>query len=994
MAYYNQRQGPVLKNGVDIQLQSAFQEQNWPVVIRLADKRAKLAHTPGAPPEISYYHVVKICAESRLDGIADKASAAVAIDAWVRQSPTTTPKDLESIDLLEWATADVALDYAAGVGALRARWTKANPRSTKGGLACLQRCVLQWDLVNAQQIAAVLEKAAAPASDRRFFFWNVLLTHLLSATPAQCAAESKRKLYGMLAQKQLEKAAAETDKLAGEEEFLFYFRVLAAHGTVDNYVQRAVADASQGVVKQFAASGRKQLLYEVLAQLEATAQWTTVFAICKEVLSLTADDDDEGGRPSTLACDVRIWNALIAAAQQQADTEGAFDAVQALLQRFVAAKPTLPPLHAKNISLALLQTVARMPPSLTPQSMLVEQLVIFIAANVDRASVFGDVKTYVETLSFGDARDLLQKLGEIKDSVHRDVLVLKLRYLLATCPETRCARAVLGGMTPAAADIDDTKLFEIACKVCSSPAPASHGCTACLEAIATASLQLHRQLSSGHIAPPARADKDLRIDLALAATSCLLRLAGVHRPKSAPPMGQPWLSGIDRARLLQAALVLHAQHSLTPDDIPTRLLLVRVLLVLGSAPRALQLWQPLGVKRTILDALGPLFYDRLSTVAPGLFSGTKPLMEPLRKYFDSVLRFPSAVNVWDAFAAGSYRSILDMAAFQQSLENSCTRAMAVVEERRAARSFGAKLDDVQDLAVFARDYTDVTLVNVTDYGSLPNLESAFQTPLGQSVALGPALSSVRMQLGLLAERFLDVVSFKATKEYKPAKPADAAARERVFLQESLAVLQCSFDTLLQQRVEHELTPAEWTYFTVVSSLAAYLSFSLGGGAPAIYALLAETVASAVDLLRAAVLVPGPESPVLSAMTNLHALGMLRDTAVAVKQTAAFVTAFQDRELARDRTGKAGLGKEVLAEARAYKTLSAQLLAQVKAHVKSTRESIAALSTKQLVAVAQGDDALSAAIFETISASAVDAWAGGLVYDWIETIQGWSQVQME
>lgn len=35
------RQTPRLKNGVDLQLQSAFQDSNWPVVIRLAEKRAR-----------------------------------------------------------------------------------------------------------------------------------------------------------------------------------------------------------------------------------------------------------------------------------------------------------------------------------------------------------------------------------------------------------------------------------------------------------------------------------------------------------------------------------------------------------------------------------------------------------------------------------------------------------------------------------------------------------------------------------------------------------------------------------------------------------------------------------------------------------------------------------------------------------------------------------------------------------------------------------------
>lgn len=35
------QQRPRLKNGVDLQLQSAFHDGNWPVVVRLAEKRAR-----------------------------------------------------------------------------------------------------------------------------------------------------------------------------------------------------------------------------------------------------------------------------------------------------------------------------------------------------------------------------------------------------------------------------------------------------------------------------------------------------------------------------------------------------------------------------------------------------------------------------------------------------------------------------------------------------------------------------------------------------------------------------------------------------------------------------------------------------------------------------------------------------------------------------------------------------------------------------------------
>lgn len=40
-ALMNRQQRPVLKNGVDLQLQSAFNDGNWAVVIRLAEKRAR-----------------------------------------------------------------------------------------------------------------------------------------------------------------------------------------------------------------------------------------------------------------------------------------------------------------------------------------------------------------------------------------------------------------------------------------------------------------------------------------------------------------------------------------------------------------------------------------------------------------------------------------------------------------------------------------------------------------------------------------------------------------------------------------------------------------------------------------------------------------------------------------------------------------------------------------------------------------------------------------
>lgn len=41
-----QGSGPRLKNGVDLQLQTAFYDQNWSTVVRLAEKRAKMVNDP------------------------------------------------------------------------------------------------------------------------------------------------------------------------------------------------------------------------------------------------------------------------------------------------------------------------------------------------------------------------------------------------------------------------------------------------------------------------------------------------------------------------------------------------------------------------------------------------------------------------------------------------------------------------------------------------------------------------------------------------------------------------------------------------------------------------------------------------------------------------------------------------------------------------------------------------------------------------------------
>ena len=63
-------------------------------------------------------------------------------------------KDVDGIDLLEWATTELIPEeaFSETVGPLRVRAVKAAPKDKIAATRCLQSCLLHWDLVSAQQV--------------------------------------------------------------------------------------------------------------------------------------------------------------------------------------------------------------------------------------------------------------------------------------------------------------------------------------------------------------------------------------------------------------------------------------------------------------------------------------------------------------------------------------------------------------------------------------------------------------------------------------------------------------------------------------------------------------------------------------------------------------------------------------------------------------------------------------------------------------------------
>lgn len=99
--------------------------------------------------------MVKICAESQLDGPSEKSAALIALQKYVKEG--TVVKDVDAIDLLEWAVGDAQdeRDFSLTFGPLKARFVKASPKDRNGGVRCLESCLLHWDLVSAQQVSNI-----------------------------------------------------------------------------------------------------------------------------------------------------------------------------------------------------------------------------------------------------------------------------------------------------------------------------------------------------------------------------------------------------------------------------------------------------------------------------------------------------------------------------------------------------------------------------------------------------------------------------------------------------------------------------------------------------------------------------------------------------------------------------------------------------------------------------------------------------------------------
>ncbi len=257
-----------------------------------------------------------------------------------------------------------------------------------------------------------------------------------------------------------------------------------------------------------------------------------------------------------------------------------------------------------------------------------------------------------------------------------------------------------------------------------------------------------------------------------------------------------------------------------------------------------------------------------------------------------------------------------------------------------------------------------------------------------------------------------MIQFRPAKDYKPAKVNEAALGDRAFVIESLDSLNASFTSFLHDKdTPSHLNTAEEAYYTILSLLSALVVSSLTAHrtepAPPIFSTLVSSVKSSLASLRLALFSSPPTAldmgSVFYQVADQHTISSFRDAALAVKQTAAFVLAFNESEMARDRSGKANLHKEVVAEMRAFEALGVKALVEVKGHIKVLNGKLnepgwldrAVDWASGSDVDGGGDDEVAKDVFELVDGQpVVEEWAGRLLESWREGIKGWSVVRME
>ncbi|KAI0450481.1 N-acetyltransferase B complex non catalytic subunit-domain-containing protein [Xylaria acuta] len=959
-----------LKHTVDIQLARAFDDEQWAMAVNLARQRHRATKD-------DYYKAVEIAAKSRTDNPTDSAVGGQVVLAMVKDNKII--KDVDALDLYEFAVVCLAMHYAQTIGVLRSRLVKALPKDQNAGLRCFEACMWYSDWENAQEIAVSLNKNFP--KDRRFLLHTALTTFLVAIAPK--SPEIKKNLFPILAQAHVDKAF-NLRPLTGkdqtpldltnmtENEVLLWLRIRGEFGSPEECL-KLLSLPNWGPLF-FLERGFTDAFYRSILLLSFKEQWNEIIRIVNIVFDKVISRGQESPSMAALVIEEQYVNA----SRQWFIWTGA-----------VAAAKNLPDGQDKS------------------EDNVVPHLVKLAKKHLNASNCFMTLKGFLELLDKAKVAEFVGAMGSEHTEGVEDVDMFDKLLLLALRLQTRFFQA-----TSLAANEE--------CSFCQSVTNKGPDCETCLKGITECALDAFRAgVQDKDVSQKAAQEpEDPLSNLAILGSICLIKLAGAGYRSWQHLRATP-LYHTNIQLFLQAVIWLDFYLRKTPKNVSLGLLLVRLYLMMGCVTQALQIFKRSSIKNTLLESLGIVCLDRLASMSPGHFvielSPPRTYAEPWRRYFEVAIRERYPETVMKALQTGNYsgiRSIIDLAQMQS---RNCALALAAVENRRGLRlKTGRTEAALREEILLVSLSPNFELQDRTDYDPLPQWAGPQSTSIQELTAYGPLPTNRRCQLSVLTEAFLDLVYHVQRKDIKAPKAADWETAPKVceFLHKHLD----SFYYVEDGDEKRDLTGPETFYFRTVVQLAELVKLVLEAVLPAASTKATrEDVARAID--RALYLMDYQTKDFLTlpkgihakmhtlhGVTAMHAMGMLRDSALAVKYTVHFVDVALDRIKATDKRRGTAEAAWLTSETKRLAAAAAAADAGMKERVKKLSDSLNTSGwVDRLSFWVFGDNDARGQNFGRIVAKKMDlfipadareVWAAEVADSWRDVVNGWRDVKFD
>ncbi|KAI0435953.1 N-acetyltransferase B complex non catalytic subunit-domain-containing protein [Xylaria telfairii] len=1047
-----------LKHSVDINIDRAFQDEMWGVVANLARNRHRTTKdeyykacllesssylsvlaSPICLLPVAYVVIgqcvaehgrpfsraLEIAARSRSENPADWTGAVEAIKTMVDDN--ISPKDVDALDLYEFAAVNHTTNYAKSIGILRVRLTKALPKDRSAGLKCLEACMWHSDWENAQEIAASLNKNFP--GDRKFLFYNILTTFLVATAHGTNAM--KKKLFPNLAKAQADRAF-NLRPLAGKEqtpldltditegEIEFWLHIRRELGSAEENL-KLLSLPNWGPMF-FLEHGFDRAFLQSMRVLATNEQWEEVRRITNIVLDNVialgqrnpderfSDFDASGINVST---EWTLWTSYIYAARKLPDAEEALTAFSYKLRKAMGVLTNfgcITSVTQKNYDMILLYSAFYRARAITNSSnakskdSVVHPLVKLAKTHFTSTASFDHLKGFMDVLNKVEVDEFVGAMGsehtedlegmDMYDKLVLLALRLKIRFFQST-----------------------SLTSNEECSFCQSLTKEGPDCETCLKSITECALDAFRNGMPDPAVSQKVADggEDPFRSLAILGSICLIKLAGAGHESWRHVKESP-LYHTNIQLFLQAIVWLDFYSRKSPTDNQLRLLLVRLYVMMGSITQANELLKDCGIKNSLLETIGVVAIDRMASISPGHFvaevNPTSTVADRWTYYFEVAIRKRYPDSVIKSLQAGNYGAVPQCIQLAQLLSGNCTLVVAWVENRRALRLKTGRSESTMGENELVQSLREYELKDRTVYDHLPQWAGPQSLSIQELTAYGPLPTNRRCQLSVLAEQFIDIMSHVHAKDLK------GSAVDWQIVIEYCKVIQSDIETHMftEGRREKDLTGAETYYFRTVGLLAKLVKLVLKHASSA-----ASTKETKQDIIRTVdriLVVTGYHTQdflalpkgihakmhTLHGVNALHAMGMLRDSALFIKYTAQYLSSALDRIKTTD---KAHGAEEVAWLAPEIKKLAAAAAA-ADATMKERIQKLAdGLNTTGWVDRILGwvfgendetgegfGDKIAAKMAPFIPMDSREVWAADVAGSWRDVISKWQNVKFD